>query len=489
VQETQTQAPATPLELEVERGPLTGQRLSLVGQLQVGSAEDGAANLNDPWLSPAHALFVPGPDGWVVQDLRSVEGTRVSGQPVRGAAALNPGDTIELGSTRLVVLREGWDSLDDAPVRRAERAAAEIQAENRRELDTRRVGAALLDLLLLGPVLKIVRDFGGHTLASTLAAVAVELSYFFLAESLTGRTLGKLLLGLRVVRRDGRPLTPQAVAARTLLRLIETNPLGLIVMVVSGRRRQRIGDFLGGTVVTRASFKPNLAAPRVRDRLALVGYPLMWLAPAVLLFALVPAARAKPCTEGAVNWSSPREGMCTSAGELEAYTPAGGLVTYTFVNAGHTLHMDGYDARLQATAIRGYDVDPDLASVGIGTRIVWVDVKVEVTNTGDRELGFGGIARGPQYIFASSSPTAPGGLFAVPSRDRSFDRPLAPGEVRRAWLRYELPTDLLTEKGPSNAAIGFIAVGNGSTGRDVGEIRLAHVANRQGARIVLPLSR
>lgn len=462
MQETQTQAPATTLELEVERGPMTGQRLSLVGELQVGSAEQGAANLGDPWLSPAHALFVPGPDGWVVQDLRSVEGTRVSGQPVRGAAVLNPGDTIELGSTRLVVLREGWDSLADAPVRRAERAATELAAENRRELDTRRVGAALLDLLLLAPILSVVRDFGGHTVAATLAAIAVELSYFFLAESLTGRTLAKLLLGLRVVRRDGRPLTPQAVAARTLLRLIETNPLGLIVMVLSGRRRQRIGDLLGGTVVTRASFKPERAEPRVRDRLALIGYPLMWLAPAVLLFALVPAARAKPCGTGPVNWQSVREGMC-----LDEATG----VTFTFVNAGHTLQMDGYEARLVATS----------RSHGFGD--MRVRAKVKVRNTGDAPLRL--FRRGPQYLYVSTG----GSPFPMPPRKSPFARPIRPGATRAGWVTYRIPADFPPAGGPGYATLAFGAVEADSRVHALGEIRLAHVADRHGARIVLPLSR
>jgi uncharacterized RDD family membrane protein YckC len=347
--EGQTRAAGATLEVEVERGPLAGQRLSLVGELQIGSGEQGPATLNDPWLSPAHALIHPSVDGWAIEDLRSVEGTRVNGRPVRGAVTLRPGDTIELGSTRLVVLPDGLESLADHPTRRAERAATELRTENRRSLDVRRVVAVLLDLAIVYPVLLVFSEYAGRSAAAALAAIAAELTYFFLAESLTGQTLGKKLLGLRVVRRDGRPLTPQAVAGRTVFRLIETGPLGLIVMVLSGRRRQRLGDLAVGTVVTRASFEPERAELRGRNLLALLAYPLVWLAPAVLLYVLMPAARARPCDETGIT-SKGREGTCIDKD---------GRV-YTIVNAGHTLHMSEYDARLVGSAIR-YVTIPELA--------------------------------------------------------------------------------------------------------------------------------
>src|SRR4051812_37672911 len=178
----QVQAPPATLEIEVERGPMAGQRLTVGGELRLGSGEQGAANLGDPWLSPSHVLIYPSPGGWVIEDLRSIEGTRVSGRPVRGAAMLNPGDTIELGSTRLVLLPDGLTSLDDHPRRPAQRAATELSDENRRSLDTRRVVAALLDLLLVWPVLTLLVDYAGKTAVAALAGIAVELTYYFLCE-------------------------------------------------------------------------------------------------------------------------------------------------------------------------------------------------------------------------------------------------------------------------------------------------------------------
>jgi uncharacterized RDD family membrane protein YckC len=68
-----------------------------------------------------------------------------------------------------------------------------------------------------------------------------------------GRTPGKALLGLRVVRDDGRRVDGASSALRNLLRLVEL-PLAYapgIVMVTLTRRHQRLGDLVGGTLVVR----------------------------------------------------------------------------------------------------------------------------------------------------------------------------------------------------------------------------------------------
>jgi uncharacterized RDD family membrane protein YckC len=52
--------------------------------------------------------------------------------------------------------------------------------------------------------------------------------------------------------RDGRAPSVNAVSIRTVLRLIDDGPIGLVVMVASGKRRQRIGDLLAGMVVAPA---------------------------------------------------------------------------------------------------------------------------------------------------------------------------------------------------------------------------------------------
>jgi uncharacterized RDD family membrane protein YckC len=75
-----------------------------------------------------------------------------------------------------------------------------------------------------------------------------------------GRTPGKRLAGLRVVRTDGAPVGLVESLARNLLRVVEL-PLGYapaILAVALGPRRQRVGDLVAGTLVVRES-RPDLS--------------------------------------------------------------------------------------------------------------------------------------------------------------------------------------------------------------------------------------
>jgi RDD family len=69
-----------------------------------------------------------------------------------------------------------------------------------------------------------------------------------------GRTPGKRLNGLRVVRGGGRPVTLVRSALRNILRLIDILPgvyaIGMTVMFISPRN-QRVGDLAAGTYVIR----------------------------------------------------------------------------------------------------------------------------------------------------------------------------------------------------------------------------------------------
>lgn len=87
-------------------------------------------------------------------------------------------------------------------------------------------------------------------------------AYFVLCERLAGQTLGKRLLGIRVVGQDGRRPTLGAVVLRNLLRppllLPAAYVVGSIVLLVTPRR-QRVGDLLAGTVVIEAPRPPAAA--------------------------------------------------------------------------------------------------------------------------------------------------------------------------------------------------------------------------------------
>ena len=83
----------------------------------------------------------------------------------------------------------------------------------------------------------------------------IESSYFVFCEMTTGgRSLGKALIGLRVVRDGGFPISLRESLVRNLLRIVDVLPwyytVGLVSVVLS-RDGKRLGDFAAGTIVVR----------------------------------------------------------------------------------------------------------------------------------------------------------------------------------------------------------------------------------------------
>jgi len=117
---------------------------------------------------------------------------------------------------------------------------------------------------------------------------ALSLSYFFVYETLRGQTIGKRRRGLRVRAAGGGPARPNAVSARTVLRLIDGLAIylvGALVALVSGSRRRRIGDWLGGTIVVRDD--GELEDPPRPALWHVLVYPATWVAAVlVAVFAL-----------------------------------------------------------------------------------------------------------------------------------------------------------------------------------------------------------
>ncbi len=87
-----------------------------------------------------------------------------------------------------------------------------------------------------------------------LLAVLVFLGYFFVLEGMwDGHTLGKKLMGIKVVKGDGSECDIGASLIRNLLRIIDGMfyyAVGFIFMA-SSNTRQRIGEKAASTVVVR----------------------------------------------------------------------------------------------------------------------------------------------------------------------------------------------------------------------------------------------
>lgn len=86
----------------------------------------------------------------------------------------------------------------------------------------------------------------------------VTLVYYFLLEWLFASTIGKSVLRLRVVGRDGDPCTLGASLKRNILRPIDWLPFFYLIgaiAILSSHDRQRVGDRIAATVVTKAPEK------------------------------------------------------------------------------------------------------------------------------------------------------------------------------------------------------------------------------------------
>lgn len=111
---------------------------------------------------------------------------------------------------------------------------------------------------------------------SLAVVVGVVVGYPVLLESLTrGRSLGKLALGLRVVRDDGGPVRFRHALVRALLGIVEiwltTGTVAILVSLASAQGK-RLGDYLAGTVV-------------VRERMPVRGAPMSAMPPGLAPWA------------------------------------------------------------------------------------------------------------------------------------------------------------------------------------------------------------
>ena len=127
--------------------------------------------------------------------------------------------------------------------------------------------AMLIDGILLGFVFVVLSAMTGGASANDGQASAnlsggpfllfllIWQGYYIIMEALLGGTVGKLILGLRVVKDDGSPLDWGASIIRNLLRFID-GLFGYLVgaiFVWTSDEKKRLGDRAAGTFVTRRS--------------------------------------------------------------------------------------------------------------------------------------------------------------------------------------------------------------------------------------------
>lgn len=139
----------------------------------------------------------------------------------------------------------------------------------------RRVGALMLDGLILSVANFAVSSILGLTMGPRVSPVPGEISYtsftallgvsflinlaialayqvFFLTRN--GATPGKMVLGLKVIRADGGPISPGLAIGRYLSYILDALILGIgYLMVAFDKEKRALHDHICGTRVIRVS--------------------------------------------------------------------------------------------------------------------------------------------------------------------------------------------------------------------------------------------
>jgi uncharacterized RDD family membrane protein YckC len=132
----------------------------------------------------------------------------------------------------------------------------------------RRVVQWIVDAIIFYVVvslLSFVLDRGHGAVAAILVLVLIvaDIAWYVIywglfAAMRNGQTPGMMLMGIRVISRDGGPARLGQLVGRSILLVLFSVPsliVGIITMMCS-RYRQRVGDHMAGTMVVRASIEP-----------------------------------------------------------------------------------------------------------------------------------------------------------------------------------------------------------------------------------------
>lgn len=139
-----------------------------------------------------------------------------------------------------------------------------------------RVVGAIIDIIILAVIIAIIAvplgllaytniqafsdpmaiaGMAGSMAIYYVLSLLIMLGYFTYFEGTSGQTLGKKLIGIKVVKEDGKAANMTDAFLRTLLRLIDALPfLYLIgfILILATEKKQRIGDMVAKTIVVKA---------------------------------------------------------------------------------------------------------------------------------------------------------------------------------------------------------------------------------------------
>lgn len=131
-----------------------------------------------------------------------------------------------------------------------------------------RAVAVIVDFIVMFPILWVIALVTGNTNsegfnmegAPAFLGFLLWFVYYIGMEATIGATLGKMLVGIKVVKTDGSaPIGIGPAVIRNVLRIID----GIFVYLVGGilamrsPTKQRLGDRIAGTVVVRKGSIPQ----------------------------------------------------------------------------------------------------------------------------------------------------------------------------------------------------------------------------------------
>jgi uncharacterized RDD family membrane protein YckC len=175
--------------------------------------------------------------------------------------------------------------------------------------------AALVDHLIAALVVVLVavaaRSVDSTFPIEAALVIPVGIAVLFVLEAAgAGRSPGKRMVGLRVVRPDGTPPGPGALLVRNVLRLADVLPatvgipvpygVGAISTVVSDRG-QRLGDHAAGTLVVWEK-AGDRSTPTSPSPLPQLGAPPSWAAPRWLAPSWPPPGNPSPPSGPPPSW-------------------------------------------------------------------------------------------------------------------------------------------------------------------------------------------
>jgi len=117
-----------------------------------------------------------------------------------------------------------------------------------------RIVAGIIDVVVMLLIMIPLTFIAGQSLGAQLGVSLVGLIYFIVMEATKGATVGKMVMGLKVVKKDGSAISWPESVIRNLLRIVDALPVfyivGIICIAVTDLK-QRVGDMAAGTLVVK----------------------------------------------------------------------------------------------------------------------------------------------------------------------------------------------------------------------------------------------